>query len=67
MIMILYSSIDGIHRLTRFTSLAAAKEYAHKWIGKSPCLSPYYAVSDDGIGKIMVTGCTLSELFPDGY
>jgi len=67
MITIHYSTIDRINRTTKFSSLEAAREYAHKWIGKSPCLSPHYAVSDDGIGKIEVEGCKLEELFPEGY
>lgn len=61
-----YDSIDHIHKRLRFKSLAKAQAYAWSMIGRHPDLGSYYAVSDDGIGKVTpVKGCSLKELFPE--
>jgi hypothetical protein len=67
-IIVHYESIDSYGRVkTRsFKSLKGAQKYAHDWIGPCPSLGGYYAVSDDGVGKITVSGdATLAELFPE--
>lgn len=67
MIIITYESIDRYKTHRGFTYLSSAQRWAQKWIGKAPTLGSTYAISDDGIGKITVTGCTLKELFPEGF
>ena len=66
MYVVMYSSIDRCHKRRTFTTLAEAQEYAQEWIGRWPSISRTfgYAVSDDGIGKITVSGCDIHELFP---
>jgi hypothetical protein len=64
MIKVRYSSIDGHGRLAKFKTLNGASRFARKWIGDHPDIGRSYAVSDDGIGKITVSGATLAELFP---
>lgn len=67
MITIYYSAVDGHSARKQFEKLEDAQKYAYERIGDCPCLSPYYAISDDGVGKIEVMGTTLSEIFPKGY
>jgi hypothetical protein len=64
-IKVTYSSIDGVRKSRRFKTLAGASAFAKHWIGDSPDISGFssYAVSDDGVGKITCTGCTLTALF----
>lgn len=66
MITVMYSSIYHFSKRKVFNNLAEAQEYAQEWIGRFPTISRtfQYAVSDDGIGKITVAGCTIYELFP---
>lgn len=63
-IKVRYSSIDHFRQTRRYTTLAGARLYAHRWIGAHPEMGTHYAISGDGVGKIEVTGCTLAELFP---
>jgi hypothetical protein len=62
-ITIYYRAIDGAHDKKVFHSLKYARNYAHKWVGEHAEFGHGYAISDDGIGKITVEGCTLKELF----
>lgn len=67
MIILTYSSIDGVSKTHAFTGpyqLAAAKVWAQRWLGRNAELGRNYAVSGDGIGKITVTGAELVDLFP---
>jgi hypothetical protein len=66
LIRVRYESIDsyGRGKTRAFKTLKGAQKYAHAWVGKYPTRGAWYAVSDDGVGKITVTGATLSELFP---
>lgn len=63
-IKVVYDSIDGVHKEETFPTLEEAQEYAWKWVGRYPGLGSFYAVSDDGVARIMVRGATLRELFP---
>lgn len=64
MIKIYYSSVDGCRSVKNFKSLAGAKKYSHRMIGKHPEIGSNYAVSGDGIGKVQVAGASLAEMFP---
>ena len=64
-IKLIYSSVDGYRTKATFKTLKNARHFAHKWIGEHPSIGTGYAVSDDGIGKIVVYGdATLADLFP---
>lgn len=64
MIVVIYRSVDGVHRVKRFGTLPAAQAFAWHCVGKHPDIGSTYAVSFDGIGTIMCEGCTLEDLFP---
>jgi hypothetical protein len=64
MISVLYTTVDRCRVKRQFKTLAGAQRFAHKWLGETPEIGSYYAVSSDGIGKIECAGCTLYELFP---
>lgn len=71
-ITVRYSSIDRYAKKAHFYTLAGARKFAWKLIGSHPDLGSDYAVSDDGIGKITVSGTlkdgspiTLRDLFPE--
>lgn len=65
-IRIRYEAVDGYRKTSTFKTLAGAQKYAADRVGETPDTSAFgrYAVSDDGIGKIMVEGATMVELFP---
>ena len=63
-ITVRYSSVDGYRETETFTSVKDAQAFAHNWIGAHPEIGSSYAVSDDGVGKITVSGASLAELFP---
>ena len=65
-IKVRYEWIDSYGRGTTrsFKTLAGAQKWAQKWIGAHPEMGGWYAVSDDGIGKITCRGCSLNDLFP---
>jgi len=63
-ITVRYSSIDGYSEKRKFKTLAGARAYAQKWVGKNPEMGSTYAVSSDGIGKITAT-VALWSLFED--
>lgn len=64
-IVIRYTSIDGASEKRKYKTLFAAREWARKLVGAHPDCGSYYAVSDDGIGKVTVEGAKLAEIFPD--
>jgi hypothetical protein len=64
LIKVRYSSIDGCGTTRTFKSLEGATNYAQKWVGKHPEIGSSYAVSGDGVGKVQVQGCSLTDLFP---
>jgi hypothetical protein len=63
-IVVRYRSIDRFSKTRTFKTLAGAQAYAQRWVGEYPSLGGGYAVSDDGVGKITVTGASLRDLFP---
>jgi len=67
MIKIRYSAVDGFNKVKSFKTLKGARKYAQEMLGKYPSFGSYYAVSDDGVGKIEVlgVGCKLRDLFGD--
>jgi len=64
-IKISYRATDGYSKTKTYTTLKGAMKYAHDMLGKHPDMGGGYAVSFDGVGRITVTGCTISELFPE--
>ena len=64
MIKVRYSSVDGFSKSRTFKTLAGARTFAWHYVGETPELGSWYAVSSDGVGKVTCTGCTLAELFP---
>jgi hypothetical protein len=65
MITVYYKSIDGVRKHEVCQDLQHAREWASYWVGKHPTVGSSYAVSDDGIGKVSVAGCTIRDLFKD--
>ncbi len=63
-IIVTYSSVDGVKRTEIFTDIEQARSFAHEWVGPHPDLGRSYAVSNDGVGKIVVNGATLNDIFP---
>src|SRR6188768_740092 len=63
-ISVSYRSLDHYSETRSFRTLNGAQKYAQKWVGAHPDLGSFYAVSNDGVGRITVKGCTLAELFP---
>jgi hypothetical protein len=63
-IAVSYDSIDRFHKRRVFRTIEGARRFAHRHVGPHPDRGSFYAVSDDGIGKITVTGLSLDELFP---
>jgi hypothetical protein len=65
-IKVRYSTVDRFSKSRRFKTLDGARKFAQKYVGKHPDTSERfgYAVSDDGIGKIEVSGCSINDLFP---
>jgi len=63
-ITVRYSAVDGYSARKRFASLQEAQKFARKWVGDHPEIGSNYAISDDGVGKVTVSGTTLTELFP---
>lgn len=68
MIAVRYQTTDNFNCEHTFNTIAEAQAWAWHWIGRYPTIGRMhgYAVSDDGIGKITVTGISITELFPDG-
>jgi hypothetical protein len=66
-IKVTYVSCDGVRKRKTFKTLGGAQKWAQDWIGKAPSLGSGYAVSDDGVGTIYVSGATLTEVFPSSF
>jgi len=64
MIGVTYTSIDWVRKSKTFKTLKGAQNFAQYWVGETPELGSFYAVSFDGVGKITCAGCALIELFP---
>ena len=59
-----FLSSDGSKWTKRFTTLAGASAAAIKAIGETPTFGSDYAVSDDGVCTVRVSGASLAQLFP---
>lgn len=59
-----YLAVDGCKRVHKFKTLKGAQTFAQEYVGETPELGSFYAVSGDGIGRVTVDGCDLRELFP---
>ena len=66
MIKVRYTTLDGVNKLRKFKTLKGARKFALEWVGPQDVEGGYYAVSDDGVGKVTWQGCTRRELFGDG-
>lgn len=62
-IKVRYHAVDGYYKTRRFKTLQGARKFATEYIGGTPEIGPGYAVSQDGVGRITVSGCTLHTLF----
>ena len=63
-IIVRYAAVDGYRVSRKFASIAGARKFAARYVGKNPdTFGGSYAVSDDGVGTVRVEGCTLAELF----
>lgn len=63
-ITVRYSSIDRFSETRHFKTLAGAQAYAQMRVGRHPEVGCGYAVCGDGVGKVTVSGASLSDLFP---
>ena len=63
-VLVRYYSIDGVRQARRFSTLAGARKFAQRCVGATPEFGRTYAVSADGVGKVMVEGARLADLFP---
>jgi hypothetical protein len=66
MIKVIYQAVDGYRKTATFRTLKGAQRFAHNWVSARPDVGSYYAVSPDGIGRVMVEGCSIREIFPEG-
>jgi len=62
-ITVKYTSVDGAQMKRSFKTKAGARKFAAKYVGERPEIGRGYAVSSDGVGKVVVDGLTLHELF----
>ncbi len=63
MITLRFSTIDGVRKTHKYSTLAGARKKALSWVGPVDSTSGSYAVSSDGVVKVTCKGCTLTELF----
>jgi len=52
MIIVTYTTIDHVRKRRKFKTLAGARKFALEWVGPQDVEGGYYAVSDDGVGKV---------------
>jgi hypothetical protein len=62
-ITVRYKSVDGFGKVRHFKTLRGAHKFAVCYVGDNPELGINYAISQDGVGRITVEGCTLESLF----
>src|SRR5262245_12140880 len=65
-IRVRYEAVDGAGAVKTFKTIAAARRFAHYYVGANAEVSTMgYAVSSDGVGKVTVSGAaTITDLFP---
>jgi len=54
-IVVRYKAIDGFAQTRRFKTLAGARRFAQRCVGRMPEVGSGYAVSADGVGRITVS------------
>ncbi len=64
-ITVYYRAIDGYTETGLFTNLEDATVYAHNKVGVKADLGFNYAVSFDGVGKVTVVGCALTDIWKE--
>lgn len=65
LIRLYFSTVDNCRSTRTFKSLKGAQKAAWDRVGKHPEIGSNYAVSGDGIAKVVVSGdATLAQLFP---
>lgn len=64
MIKVYLKSVDGFSKSRKFKTIKGAQKFAQKYVGEHPEIGIGYAISSDGVCRIMVKGATLGELFP---
>lgn len=64
MIRVRYTSVDGFRKSRTFKTIEGARAFARRYVGPTPEIGGWYAVSGDGIGKIDAN-VPMSALFPD--
>jgi len=62
-ITVSYLAVDNARAQQSFDNIEAARSWAIEWVGPHPETGARYAVSDDGVGRITCTGCSIRELF----
>jgi len=62
-IKVRYQSLDRYSESRTFKTLAGARKYAQKWVGPTPEVGGFYAVSGDGMGKV-TANVPMRDLFP---
>ena len=62
-IVVLYTAIDRYRERRTFKTLKGAQRFAAKYVGDTPELAPYYAISPDGIGTVR-SNIAIQDLFP---
>jgi hypothetical protein len=65
MIKVRYSAIDGFRKTRSFKTLAGARKFVLDRVGPQDVEGSWYAVSNDGVGKVTWEGCTRAQLFAD--
>lgn len=64
-IRLYFSTIDNCRSVKTFKSLKGAQKAAWDRVGKHPEIGSNYAISSDGIAKVVVSGdATMAQLFP---
>jgi len=63
-VAVIYHSVDGVRIRKWFKTMTGARKFAARMVGEHPEIGMTYAVSGDGVGKVMVRGASLDELFP---
>jgi hypothetical protein len=64
MITVYLVSVDGFSKRRKFKTLKGAQRFAQAYAGETPELAGSYAISGDGVCRIMADGARLKDLFP---
>jgi hypothetical protein len=62
-IRVRYNSLDRFSQSRTFKTLEGARRYAQKWVGAHPDHTAWYAVSNDGVGRVTAS-VPMTDLFP---